>query len=70
MDPFNPARGLKKPLQGGGGFNALAAGNKRYGVGQQLAPNMGPVANRAGYIQRDNKYRAYEQALRNRSLGG
>ncbi len=66
-DPFNPVRGVKKPLRGGGGFNNLAAGDKRYGAGQ-LAPNQGPVGNKAGYVQRDTRYRAYEQALKNRSL--
>ena len=62
---FNPARGLNRSLVGGGGFNNLAAGDKRYGAGQ-LAPNQGPVGNRQGYAQRDAKYDAYGQALRNR----
>ena len=61
---FNPVRGTRKPLQGGAGFNNLAAGNKRYGHGQ-IAPNVGPVANKAGYVARDRKYDAYGQALKN-----
>lgn len=68
MASFNPIRGLMKPLQGGGGFNPLAAGNKRYGETQRSAPNVGPVGNKAGYVERDNRYRAYEQALKNRTL--
>ena len=66
---FNPVRGTRKPLQGGGGFNELAAGSKRYGQGQGIAPNVGPVANKAGYIKRDKKYDAYLTALRNRRQG-
>lgn len=66
---FNPVRGTRKPLQGGGGFNNLAAGNKRYGSGQ-IAPNVGPVANKAGYAARDAKYDAYAEALRQRRLKG
>lgn len=67
---FNPARGLRRPLDGGGGFNKFAAGDKRYGQGQALAPNQGPVANRAGYAERDSRYRAYGEALKNRILKG
>jgi hypothetical protein len=66
---FNPARGLNKPLAGGGGFNNLAAGNKRYGAGG-VAPNQGPVGNKAGYVERDKRYSAYGTALRNRILKG
>jgi hypothetical protein len=66
---FNPARGLNKSLVGGGGFNNLAAGDKRYGAGG-VAPNQGPVANKAGYQQRDMRYKAYGQALKNRILKG
>lgn len=62
-DRFNPVRGTRKPLLGGGGFNSFAAGNKRYGAGG-IAPNVGPVANKAGYVARDRKYDAYTEALR------
>lgn len=69
LSRFNPARGTRKPLLGGGGFNNLAAGNKRYGAGG-VAPNVGPVTNKAGYVARDRKYDAYGQALKNlRSKG-
>jgi len=67
--PFNPIRGMRAPLAGGGGFNRFAAGNKRYGAGQQSAPNVGPVTNKAGYLQRDAKYDAYAEALRRRRQG-
>lgn len=67
-DRFNPSRGTNKPLIGGGGFNNFAAGNKRYGAGR-IAPNVGPVANKAGYVARDRKYDAYGEALRRRRQG-
>lgn len=68
LQRFNPIRGTIKPLIGGGGFNNLAAGNKRYGAGQ-VAPNRGPVTNKLGYQKRDARYDAYAQALKNRRQG-
>jgi hypothetical protein len=60
---------MNRSLQGGGGFNRFAAGNKRYGMTQNSAPNVGPVANKAGYAARDRKYDAYGEALRRRRQG-
>lgn len=60
---FNPIRGTFRPLLGGGGFNQLAAGRKRYGHGG-IAPNVGPVADKSGYAMRDRKYDSYLEALR------
>lgn len=64
--PFNPIRGTRSSLRGGGGFNRFAAGDKRYGAGQAQAPNVGPVANKSGYAARDMKYDAYAEALKRR----
>lgn len=63
---FNPSRGKLRPLEGGGGFNKFAAGNKRYEFGQ-TAPNQGPVKDRSGYRKRDAKYDAYQEALRKKA---
>lgn len=45
----------------GGGFNALAAGNKMYGGGRSM-PTLGPV-DRLGYAERDAKLKARNNAL-------
>lgn len=63
MAMFNSARGTNKPTAGGGGYNRLSAGNKRYGQGE-IAPNKGPVKNMKGYQDRDTKYSAYREALK------
>ena len=63
---FNPSRGSMGSLQGGAGFNPLAAGAKRYGANQGHAPNVGPVANKLGYAQRDSRLEAEKAALNSR----
>lgn len=71
---INPIRGLftqqpGSPVtapQGGAGFNPMAAGNKVYGAGG-YAPNVGGVANRQGYAQRDAAGAARRQALLRRA---
>ena len=50
----------------GGGFRAGAAGSKRYGIGQ-VAPQQGTIANRAGYMQRDQRIQARKKALAQRA---
>lgn len=37
----------------GGGFEAYAAGGKKYGPNGSSAPNTGATANKSGYAQRD-----------------
>jgi len=43
----------------GGGFNSLAAGQKRYGGGRSM-PNIGPVADKLGYARRDRVQQAQQ----------
>jgi hypothetical protein len=50
------------------GFNSYAAGAKRYGGGRSM-PNIGPVANKQGYNERDNKAAARKRALLKRLQG-
>lgn len=52
----------------GGGFQAGAAGSKRYGTGQ-LAPQRGTIPNTAGYMQREQRAKAQKAALEQRALG-
>lgn len=74
MGGTNPIRGiLARAPQGGAGFNAYAAGDKRYGLGQGGAPNTGTVSNpqaAAGYNQRDVLAAARRNALIQRAQGG
>jgi len=55
--------------QGGGGFNALAAGNKHYGGGRPM-PTTGKVVDKLGYAQRDAAAAARKEALLRRAKGG
>lgn len=43
-------------------FNPYGAGNKVY-EGGRSAPNVGPTANRAGYLERDRAAKARRNAL-------
>lgn len=43
-------------------FQRYAAGKKRYGAGR-TAPNIGPVADKLGYRQRDNRLRTKRNAI-------
>jgi hypothetical protein len=54
--------------QGGGGFEAYAAGKKAYGGGRPM-PTMGKVQSKAGYGMRDGKMAARREALMRRSGG-
>lgn len=51
-----------KVPQGGGGFNAYAAGKKHYGTGRPM-PTVGKIANKGGYTVRDNKAAARRDAM-------
>jgi hypothetical protein len=57
-----------EPPQGGGGFEAYAAGKKAYGGGRPM-PTMGKVRSKAGYGMRDGKMAARREALMRRSGG-
>ena len=58
-------------LQGrGANFTPYAAGDKRYGASGRDAPNIGPVADRSGYRERDLKTRAMRQAMLKRMQAG
>jgi hypothetical protein len=57
-----------EPPQGGGGFEAYAAGKKAYGGGRPM-PTMGKVQSKAGYGMRDGKMAARREALMRRSGG-
>lgn len=52
--------------QGGGGFQAYAAGRKVYGGGR-AAPNVGMTANKTGYGRRDGAMEARKQAFLDRA---
>jgi len=47
---------------GGGGFNPLTAGNKRYGSGLLSGPNIGP-SDPIGYAERDLQASARRNAI-------
>lgn len=50
-------------LQGRGqNFNAYSAGNKVFN-GSSNAPNRGPIADKTGYVERDNKAKGMREAL-------
>ena len=49
-------------------FNSYAAGKKTYGAGRPM-PNIGPVANKGGYAERDNKAQAKKNAIMRRMKG-
>lgn len=50
-------------LQGRGQrFNRYSAGKKRYGPEGRDAPNVGPVEDKTGYAQRDNRARLLRNA--------
>lgn len=40
--------------RGGGGYSPYAAGFKHYGGGRSM-PNLGPVRDKMGYIERDRE---------------
>lgn len=44
-------------------FQPYAAGNKRYGASGRSAPNIGPVADKQGYMERDLKKNAMRNAM-------
>ena len=67
MNAFGSGRVPNKP-PGFKGFNPYSAGRKVYGGGRSM-PNIGPVQNRKGYSERDNKAAARKKALLRR-LGG
>lgn len=67
---FNPIRGQNGPMEGGGGFNPLAAGAKRYGTSGRMNPNQGKVADTTGYFKRDNVAEARKKALYRRAAEG
>lgn len=50
----------------GGGFEAGAAGSKRYGTGQVM-PTQGKIPDLSGYMQRDQRVKARQQALAQRA---
>lgn len=62
MAGYNTATGRNSSGIGGGGFNALAAGSKRYGTGRR-GPNVGKTTDKAGYNQRDMRNSARKDAL-------
>jgi hypothetical protein len=51
----DPTRYLTGAATGGGGFNSLAAGPKRYGVSGLQTPNLGPTQDPLGYMKRDRE---------------
>lgn len=59
---YNAATGRTGNLIGGGGFNQLSAGAKRYGAGRR-APNIGMTSNMTGYGERDLRNQARQNAL-------
>jgi hypothetical protein len=51
-------------LQGrGANFQPYGAGVKRYGASGRTAPNIGPVADKQGYRERDLQTRAMRNAM-------
>lgn len=65
---YNPATGKYGEIEGGGGFNRLAAGRKSYGSGRP-SPNLGKTANKKGYNEREARKDARTNAVLKR-LGG
>lgn len=59
---YNPATGRNSSMIGGGGFNPLAAGAKRYGAGRRN-PNQGAAQDKTGYGARDLRNEARKNAL-------
>lgn len=59
---YNRATGRDSSTVGGGGFNRLSAGAKRYGSGR-ANPNQGKTANKTGYGERDLRNEARKNAL-------
>lgn len=56
---LNPIRGKNGSTNGGGGYNANAAGRKAYGSGRPF-PNVGKtsVVGKTGYTERDARRNA------------
>lgn len=52
-----------------GQFNPYASGRKHYGGGRS-APNVGPVRDKSGYVERDIKLKARRDALTKRLMKG
>lgn len=67
MNFFGGSRVPNRP-PGFKGFNSYAAGRKVYGGGRSM-PNIGPVQDKAGYNERDNKAAARKKALLKRLQG-
>ena len=67
VDIFGNNR-VPNPPPGRGGFNAYSAGTKHYGGGRSM-PNIGPVMNKLGYSERDNKAGARKRAVLRRLQG-
>lgn len=67
MDLFGNKRVPNKP-PGFQGFNPYAAGRKVYGGGRSM-PNIGPVNDKLGYAERDNKAKAKKNILLRRLKG-
>ena len=58
-------------LQGrGANFQPYGAGDKRYGASGRSAPNIGPVADKQGYRERDLQTRAMRNAMLKRMQAG
>lgn len=51
-------------------FQPYAAGDKRYGPSGRSAPNIGPVADKQGYRERDLQTRAMRNAMLKRMQAG
>ena len=66
MSMYNSATGRNSSTTGGGGFNRLSAGAKRYGSGR-LNPNQGKTSDMAGYGARDLRNKARKDALLRRA---
>lgn len=67
MDKFGNRKLPNKP-PGFKGFNPYSAGTKHYGAGRSM-PNIGPVRNKQGYDERDNKAKARKNAILRRLKG-
>lgn len=68
MAGYNPVTGRNSSTVGGGGFNPLSAGSKRYGAGRRN-PNQGAAQDKTGYGARDLRNEARQNALM-RWVGG
>lgn len=68
MAGYNPITGRNSSMTGGGGFNRLSAGAKRYGSGR-LNPNQGATQDMTGYGERDLRNEARKKALLRRANG-